>query len=116
MTGFYYMQGGLAQGNKLTTGQPGGFAQTGGAVDFAQIDVNQSSYQLTNGSLHCGSLHLTTNALFSQKGGTCILTNGLLLCGDTRPVAPQYSVEHDMSGGEFFAPSLLGDPHHHPRP
>ncbi len=105
--GKYRMWGGLLHGNLLITSGDLGLVQTGGGVEFGDVQVRGGQgYRLQAGALSGGTLTLGTNATFLQDGGTCILSNALNLQGDTRTVYPYWTVTLDRYGGDFFAPAV----------
>ena len=113
--GTYHMNGGLMHGNNLSTEAGSGFYHTNGVVEYLEVEIggatanspDGSSYLLQGGALHSGSLRITADGQFTLQSGTCVVTNGFYLQGDTISPQPQYFATFYMSGGSLFTPSIV---------
>jgi hypothetical protein len=102
--GYYYMNGGLAHGNFLSTAGHSEFYHSAGTVEYSLIEIRGADYPtlgalytLQGANLRCGTLSIMEQGTFRQLYGTSFLTNGLRL----------FAGACYMGGGDLFMPSMV---------
>jgi hypothetical protein len=117
MNYYYWLRGGMVQGNVLTAANDAGFVQDGGVLDMQFINVTGTRNWPTSGGplfsggiVHCGTLNIGGNGKVELRGADVFVTNNFDLHGMVFIVGGQGQViEHaavSIMGGTLHLPSM----------
>jgi hypothetical protein len=113
---YYWLRGGMVQGNVLTAGNDAGFVQDAGLLDMKFINVSGTTNWptiggpgLNGGIVHCGTLNIGGNGKIDLRGADVFVTNNFDLHGMYFNTSHGPVIEHaacSMHGGHLYLPSM----------